>query len=408
MKKLMILGAGTYQVPLIKQAKEMGLYVIAVSPGNYPGMPLADKVIDCDIMDEEGVLKAAEAEGIDGIISDETDMSVLSMAYTVDKLGLSGNSYDAVLPFIDKYMMRERCRELGVDTIDYRLAGSADEAAEHFRDMRGSAIIKPVDSCASKGVTMIDSEDKIESAYDEARSYSKNGKVMIEDYIDGEEFEVDSIVVDGKSKLLMTANQELFDIPNVFSSPTKLYPAEADPEIMDRILEMDRKIMDGSGLAFALTNNEYIVGKDGVPHLLEAACRGGGLHISTIITELVTGLNTSEFLIRSALGEKTGFPEFTPNGSSAGYAAFYLPKGEVIEASGIDEVEALPFVHASTLGGIKAGMMTGDPRDKRMRYSMILSAESREELEKRVQEIKDKLNITVRTDAGEEKGIIWN
>ena len=41
MKKIMILGAGIYQVPLIKTAKKLGLYTIVVSiPGNYPGFEL--------------------------------------------------------------------------------------------------------------------------------------------------------------------------------------------------------------------------------------------------------------------------------------------------------------------------------------------------------------------------------
>ena len=45
MKKLIILGAGIYQAPLIRQAKELGLFVIVVSsPGDYPGFALADKV----------------------------------------------------------------------------------------------------------------------------------------------------------------------------------------------------------------------------------------------------------------------------------------------------------------------------------------------------------------------------
>ena len=38
MQKLMILGAGIYQVPLIKKAQAMGLETIVVSyPGPYPG-----------------------------------------------------------------------------------------------------------------------------------------------------------------------------------------------------------------------------------------------------------------------------------------------------------------------------------------------------------------------------------
>ena len=45
-KKLLILGAGIYQVPLIETAKRMGLETIVASiPGNYPGFALADKVV---------------------------------------------------------------------------------------------------------------------------------------------------------------------------------------------------------------------------------------------------------------------------------------------------------------------------------------------------------------------------
>ena len=53
MKKIMILGAGVYQVPIIQKAKEKGLYTIAVSPrGNYPGLKIADKTYDLDVRDQ--------------------------------------------------------------------------------------------------------------------------------------------------------------------------------------------------------------------------------------------------------------------------------------------------------------------------------------------------------------------
>ena len=60
MKKIMILGAGIYQVPLILKAKEMGLYTLVVSyPGPYPGFALADECLYLDTRDEAGILKAA-------------------------------------------------------------------------------------------------------------------------------------------------------------------------------------------------------------------------------------------------------------------------------------------------------------------------------------------------------------
>ena len=46
MKKIMILGAGIYQVPLIRAAKEMGFFVIVVSiKGDYPGLLLQTRYI---------------------------------------------------------------------------------------------------------------------------------------------------------------------------------------------------------------------------------------------------------------------------------------------------------------------------------------------------------------------------
>ena len=61
MKKLMILGAGIYQVQLIRTAKEMGLYTIVVSiPGHYPGFELADKVYYENTVDLKKFLKLPE------------------------------------------------------------------------------------------------------------------------------------------------------------------------------------------------------------------------------------------------------------------------------------------------------------------------------------------------------------
>ncbi len=68
MKRIMILGAGIYQVPLIQKAKEMGLETIVVSiPRDDPGFAFADKVYKLDTRDQEAVLRAAQRERIDGI-----------------------------------------------------------------------------------------------------------------------------------------------------------------------------------------------------------------------------------------------------------------------------------------------------------------------------------------------------
>ena len=64
---LMILGAGIYQVPLIRKAKELGYRTVVVSyPGRYPGFDVADEVLHLDTTDSEAILDAAKHLNIAG------------------------------------------------------------------------------------------------------------------------------------------------------------------------------------------------------------------------------------------------------------------------------------------------------------------------------------------------------
>ena len=103
MKKIMILGAGIYQVPLIRAAKEMGFFVIVVSiKGDYPGFALADKIYYINTTDREAVLKAAVSEKIDGICTTGTDVAVSSIGYVCEHMELSGISEKAADLVTDK------------------------------------------------------------------------------------------------------------------------------------------------------------------------------------------------------------------------------------------------------------------------------------------------------------------
>lgn len=408
MKKVLILGAGTYQVELIKKCKELGHEAIVVSPGNYPGMKYADKVIDENILDHEAVLRVAREEKVDGIISDQTDMAVYSIAYATSKLGLPGNSTEVADLFINKNLMREKCEALGLPSIPSKSVASLDEAREIFTQYGAPMIIKPVDSAGSKGVTRIDSIEELEAHYDECAEFSGNGEIIIEKFIVGKEYEVDAIALNGEIKTLMYADLNEFKIPNIFASMTRLYPSVADKKIVDKLLAYDLKMLKGFGLKQGLTHGEYIVDDaTGEVYLIETALRGGGTFISSYIAELQSGINTAEFLIKMALGELESLPEFETGQCHSGYVAFYLPVGEVISIDGIDEVKGLPYVRKTTMDSIELGAITKQFTDKRNRHAVILFGDSREQLYERIEYIKSVLNIKIKTLHGIE-GPIWN
>ena len=106
MKKLLIIGASILQLPAIKKAKEMGLYVAVVDYNpNAIGIPYADEYFNASTMDENAVLEVAKSFKPDGIMTLATDMPMRGVAKVSDTLGLHSISYQTALKATDKYDM---------------------------------------------------------------------------------------------------------------------------------------------------------------------------------------------------------------------------------------------------------------------------------------------------------------
>ena len=121
-KKLLILGAGLYQVPLIEQALDMNLEVhVASTIGDYPGIQIAQYFHPVHISDDDAVLNLAHQIEIDGIISTATDICMPSMGRVVDELSLIGNGYDTSIACMDKSVMKNRFSTHNVRTAKYKI-----------------------------------------------------------------------------------------------------------------------------------------------------------------------------------------------------------------------------------------------------------------------------------------------
>ncbi len=59
-------------------------------------------------------------------------------------------------------------------------------------------IIKPLDSQSSRGIFTIESEQELRDRFAETEAFTNSGDyVLVERYIEGTEFTVDGIVIDG-------------------------------------------------------------------------------------------------------------------------------------------------------------------------------------------------------------------
>lgn len=407
-KTIMILGAGQLQVPIIQKAKSKGLKVVVVTPGkDEPGVKFADAIVPLDVKDEEGILEAAREYEIDGITTDQTDLPVRTAAYVADNLGLPSIGYELSKLFTDKALMRQKSSEIGVYCPKFRLVRSLDEA-EHFYDrVGGIMVLKPIDSQASHGVARISCRDDIALYFEDAAKYSRNGQVIIEEWIHGSEFSVDSYVKNDTVEILAIGEYHPFDIEGAFSSRETIFPAEQPESVIRAITATNKRIINGFGLHDGRTHAEYIVDGNRC-YLVEIAARGGGAYFSSHNVRYVSGFCTEQYLIDQALGLSQE-PEWEQRECFCCCTLFfYLPEqGIVVSLDGVKEILNCEFVKINNLYQIDLGMRTKPIVDKGTRYFMVVQADSYDRLHERIRFIRSSLRIKTRLDDGSEKTPIW-
>lgn len=315
MKKLMIMGAGIYQVPLIKKAKEMGIYTIAVSiPGNYPGFAFADQVCYENTVDYERILEVAKREQIDGIVTAGTDVAVITIGKVCDELGLTGLSFEAAKIASNKILMKKKYEEYGVRTARFRELTFEDDMYEVTKDLNLPPMFKAVDSSGSRGIIRVNSQEEFETARETVRATSRTNSYIIEEYVEGEEFGAQAFVYRGEVKFILPHGDYVFHgdtgVPVGHFAPYNL-----SQEVIEDAKEQLTLAVRAMGLDNCAINADFIL-KDNQTYVLELGGRSG----ATCLAELVSiyyGYDYYEKLILAALGEEVEFPQekAVPNAS---------------------------------------------------------------------------------------------
>lgn len=315
MKKLMIMGAGIYQVPLIKKAKEMGIHTIAVSiPGNYPGFAVADEVCHINTVDYESVLKVAREMQVDGIVTAGTDVAVITIGKVCDELGLKGLSFEAAKIASDKMLMKECYEAFGVRTARYRKVYFDENLEEAIKDLEYPLIFKAVDSSGSRGITRVNTPDAIENAVDTVRKTTRKNYYIVEEFIVGQEFGAQAFVYDGKVQFVLPHGDYVF-VGDTGVPVGHFAPYELSEEMLADVYDQTEKAIKAMKLDNCAINADFIM-KDNKTYVLELGGRSG----ATCLAELVSiyyGYDYYEKIIQAALGEAPEFPQdqAVPNAS---------------------------------------------------------------------------------------------
>ncbi len=411
-KKVMLLGAGEGQMPFFNICKNKGYQVIVVSiPGNYPCFELADKSYYVDTRDKEKILEIAQKEKIDAILTDQTDVSVPTVAFVAEKLGLRGIGYETSSKFTNKYLMRKAAQEAGVNVPEFGRASDLTEAISISKKIGFPLMIKPVDSSGSRGVIKINNLHELKLKYNIAEKYSTDNSVLLEQFIDGREYLVDGFAMNNCYINLDLGVKDYFDIPNIFVSKMCMFSSAT--RIHDRIglkvLECNKRLVEKMGLEFGITHAEYLYNEiNDKVYLVEIAARGGGVYLSSDITPLATGFNSNETLIDYVVeGKSIDINKLSLNQDVSAWVCFAFPEGEIKSIDGVNDLKSIDGVYKILLNDVYVGKKTKTLCDDSEKYGpIIVYAHSEEECYRTIEQIKDILDIKIDTKNGLEN-LIW-
>lgn len=331
MKKLLMLGGSQTQVPAIKAAKKMGLYVIITDYlEDNPGQHFAHESYNVSTIDKEGVLALAKTLEVDGIVCYESEAAAPTAAYVAEKLGLPTNPYKSVEILTNKDLFKEFLKENNFNVPRAKGYHSPEDAIADFDNFKMPVLIKPVDSSGSRGVSKIDSIDLLKEKVEDALSFSRKKRFIIEEYIEKDGYQVggDGFSVHGKLIFRCFSNEHFPTLAvNPFVPIGSSFPCNMPDHIQDKIHNEIQRVLDLLNMQTGAYNFDILIDKEENVYLLEIAARNGGDWIPQVI-KYATGIDLVEYTIKGAMGEDCSNLSFTqPRGFWSSYVINSLNDG---------------------------------------------------------------------------------
>lgn len=306
MKKLAIIGASYLQKPLVKKAKEMGLYTICFAwADGATCKDICDKFYDISIVEKEQILDICRQEQIDGIATIASDVAAPTVAFVANQMGLVGNDYEAAVRANNKYMMRNAFMQAGVPGPKYVMMTEKElpssEKLDILRDVELPLIVKPSDRSGSLGVTEVETPSAFYPALDKAISASFKKQAMVEEYIEGREISVEFISYQGTHYPLQITDKVTTETPH-FVELEHHQPSTLSAEMFTKIFDITKTALNALGLTNGASHAEYKITKEGRIAVMEIGGRMGGDFIGSDLVRLSTGYDFVKGVIEVALG----------------------------------------------------------------------------------------------------------
>ena len=360
-KRIAIIGAGTFQVPLIRRAKELGYdtHVFAWEEG-AEGKDLADCFYPISIAEKEKILSECIEIDPDGICSVGSDLAVIAVNFVSENLGLPCNRSTDSLAMTNKYEMRKKMQQAGLPTPAFQKIDVLNLKNLEWKQF--PAIVKPTDRSGSRAISLVRCREELLAAAATAIEASFSKQAIVEQYLRGQEYSCETISQDSRHHFLAITQKFTSGEPSYIETGHRI-PCDLSQEIKNEVKKVVFSALDALGFRNSAGHTEIRVDEEGNISIIEIGARMGGDCIGSHLVPLATGYDFLRMVIDVACGNSLDFT-LLPHYNSAEIEFLITPEDvrrfEALNSCGkldLKEVSKIDLTHignatdSSTRGG---------------------------------------------------------
>ena len=296
-KSILVFGVGELQKSIIKRAKGMGLYVVGIDP--CANAFCRDEVDAFEIVggqDYEETMSVAKKYNISAVVTAATDKPLVMMARVAEALNLKFYSVETAQISTDKFLMKQCFERDGIPCAKGRLVHSLEDATS----LTYPVIAKPRDNSGSRGVVLCRNKEELKTAIDDALSFSKKDTILVEEFIEGSEYSIESLHFDGRDEVIQFTEKTTTPFPYNVELEHK-QPANLTDVQKIEIRALIRKIGKSLNFENCGSHTELKINNRGI-FIIETSPRLGGGNITSHLVPISTGINIEDQVLNISVG----------------------------------------------------------------------------------------------------------
>ncbi len=308
-KTLLVLGAGTDQIPGLLKAEQMGLRTIALDGNPHaPGKKYAKIFHTVSIKhfkQVEEFIHSRLREKVDGVIAFGVDIPSI-IARAADMIGVNYTiPADSALlsenKLLSKQMMQDHIR-----IPPYRSIRNTSDLRSFIRMQGFPAVIKPVDNSAARGISIVTKLQETEKALETALQNSPSRRIIVEKFLTGPQISSESLIINGEIYHIGFADRNYQNVerfyPNIIENGGELPSLHITEQHKQDLTGYYRYICSSLNIKNGVIKGDIVIHNNTV-YIIEFALRLSGGHFSSFEIPESTGIDFLEAAIRLHIDE---------------------------------------------------------------------------------------------------------